>query len=94
MPRVLAEVQGKALMAMLQQPGDALALLVDEVEKHGFDGLVSMAAGFYVVGENWGSAVGSSGGGVLLVDEVEKHGFDGLVHTAACKYSCLITAGV
>ncbi|WIA18822.1 hypothetical protein OEZ85_003503 [Tetradesmus obliquus] len=39
-PRVLAEVQGKALMAMLQQPGDALALLVDEVEKHGFDGLV------------------------------------------------------
>ncbi|KAF6257097.1 glycoside hydrolase superfamily [Scenedesmus sp. NREL 46B-D3] len=39
-PRVVAEVSGKDLMVMLQRPGDAIALLVDEVEKQGFDGLV------------------------------------------------------
>jgi hypothetical protein len=33
-------VSGKALMIMLQRPGEAIALMVDEVEKQGFDGLV------------------------------------------------------
>jgi hypothetical protein len=41
-PRVMAEVSGRALMVMLQRPGDAIALMVDEVEKHGFDGLVGV----------------------------------------------------
>jgi hypothetical protein len=39
-PRVIAEVSGNDLMYLLQRPGEVIAMLVDEVEKHGFDGLV------------------------------------------------------
>eukprot|EP00882_Tetradesmus_deserticola_P014832 GHRQ01015783.1.p1 GENE.GHRQ01015783.1~~GHRQ01015783.1.p1 ORF type:complete len:225 (+),score=56.44 GHRQ01015783.1:755-1429(+) len=45
-PRVVAEVSGKSLLHMLQQPGDAMALLVDEVEQQGYDGLVRGGAGW------------------------------------------------
>jgi hypothetical protein len=39
-PRVVAELGGQDLNYLLQRPGETIAMLVDEVEKHGFDGLV------------------------------------------------------
>jgi hypothetical protein len=44
-PRVIAEVSGNDLMYLLQRPGEVIAMLVDEVEKHGFDGLVGCIHG-------------------------------------------------
>jgi hypothetical protein len=44
-PRVIFELPPQALLQLLQQPSDALVLLVDEVKKQGFDGLVRGRAG-------------------------------------------------
>ena len=50
-PRVMVEMQTADMVAMLQQPEEAIRTVVNEVVKQGYDGIVSVWGAGGLMGE-------------------------------------------